>query len=143
VKAVVDSSVLISAFLIAGSLPGRLVRAGLEGRFRLLLSTSILHETTRSLRDKPGLRRFGYSEPEVEQFVRDLTAAAEVVEAVPAIPPTCRDPADDHVLAAALVSGADYLVTGDKDILTLGSFEGIRIIKVRQLVDELGLGDAG
>jgi putative PIN family toxin of toxin-antitoxin system len=137
VKAIVDSSVLISAFLIAESAPGRLVRAGLQDRFRLAVSPMILTETTRSLRDKPGLRRFGYSETEIVAFVRDLTVAAELIEDAPAIPPTCRDPDDDHVLAAATASGADCIVTGDKDLLELGSYHGIVILTVQQFMAKL------
>ena len=47
--------------------------------------------------------------------VRDFLAAA----LIRAIEPVCRDPADDHVLAASLTAGADYIVTGDRDLLVV------------------------
>ncbi len=136
-KAVVDSSVLISAFLMPKSGPGQVLRAGLEGKFQLLVSPMILTEVDRSLRTKRGLLRFGYTEAERKAFVENLAAAAELVEDVPIIPPVCRDPDDDHVLAAALAVRADCIVTGDRDLLDLWAYQGIRILTVRQLLDSI------
>lgn len=48
-----------------------------------------------------------------------------------------RDPADDHVLAAATDGDARYLVTGDHDLVVLGVFRGIAIVTARTLIDSL------
>jgi putative PIN family toxin of toxin-antitoxin system len=64
-------------------------------------------------------------------------------EAVPAtlVPPSeLRDPDDAHVLACALGAEADAIVTGDKDLLVLGTFEGIPIIPATEALKRLGLG---
>lgn len=47
----------------------------------------------------------------------------------------CRDPQDDCILECALKAGADLIITGDKDLLVLGEFRGIRIITPRQYLD--------
>ena len=44
----------------------------------------------------------------------------------------CRDADDDNVLACALAAKADYLVTGDSDLLIIGIFRGIKIITPRE-----------
>ena len=138
-KAIVDSSVLVSAFLTRQGTAGALLAAGLRGRFEIVVSGLILAETARRLLGSDKLRdRYGYAEAEVYRFVERLTAAVTVLSDFPAIIPVCRDPDDDHVLAAALAAQAEYVITGDRDLLDLGSYEGIRIRTVREVLDDLG-----
>lgn len=95
-KAVLDSSVLISAFLTPGNASGALVQAGLDGRFEICVSLEILEETARNLRDKPRLRRrYRYTTEEVIQYVENLADAITVLRELPEIDPACRDPDRD------------------------------------------------
>jgi predicted nucleic acid-binding protein len=48
--------------------------------------------------------------------------------------PTSRDPDDDHVLAAAVAAHADAIVSGDKDLLVLGTFQGILILSPTEFI---------
>ena len=56
---------------------------------------------------------------------------------LPPIAGVVRDPNDDMVIACALKAGANYIVTRDKDLLSLGAYEGIQIVTPRQLLDLL------
>jgi putative PIN family toxin of toxin-antitoxin system len=58
-----------------------------------------------------------------------MTRSAEVVEPAPVASTACRDPADFHVLGTAVAGRAELLVSVDNDLLELGAFEAIRIIR--------------
>lgn len=90
----------------------------------LIVSSSIQVE----LREKL-LGKFRFSGAEAEEAQRWLLATVEWVEPVPLEPPICRDPDDDWILATALSGRADGIVTGDQDLLVLGGFRGIPIVR--------------
>ncbi len=75
--------------------------------------------------------------PAIAAFLNLYRAGSSLVvpEALPA--PICREAADDVVLATALAAGADAIVSGDQDLLVLRSYERIRIISPRSLLEEL------
>jgi uncharacterized protein len=136
VRVLLDSSVLISAFLIPENPAGMLVRAGLDDRFEMCVSLHILEEVERSLRNKLRLRkRYRYADEEIVWFIESIGATVTVVGELHAIPPVCRDPNDDHVLAAAIAANADCIVSGDRDLLVLGKYQGIHIVTVRGFLD--------
>ena len=74
------------------------------------------------------------------QFLDGLARSAELVGDQRQVPAVTRDPSDDQVIAGAVVAQADYLVTGDRDMLVLGKHEGIGIVTPRQFLDLLGAG---
>lgn len=92
-----------------------------HGSVAVLLSAYILDELRRVL---PRLaQRHGLTSAEIEDLVDVLSIQAEVIEPMPGIDTELRDAADQPVLGTLLAaqksSGADYLITGDKDLLAL------------------------
>jgi len=135
VKAVLDTSVLVSAFLKPESLPGAAVRAGLEGHYGLCLSLDILAEVSRTLRKKTRLRRkYSYVDNDVCFYIDRLVSASDLVTRLPNMASVSRDPDDDHVIAAAIASGARAIVTGDKDLLCLKKHLHINMLSVREFL---------
>jgi putative PIN family toxin of toxin-antitoxin system len=126
VRLVLDTNVLVSALHFGGR-PRQLLEDVLRGQHVLVTGTAILTELEAVLVDTCGWEpgRATAARAEVEA-VADVVHPAE-------IPQVCRDPDDDVVLAIAVVGRVEALVTGDADLLTLVSYEGVRITTVAGL----------
>lgn len=120
-RIVLDTNVLVSGLAYPTSVPGRIVDAWRGGRLDVVLSRFILAELLRVL---PRLNhRLQWREQDMLDIVDTLALLADLVEPSADVAlmarPALRDPADGPVLGTLLASGADYLVTGDKDLLVL------------------------
>lgn len=120
-RVVLDTNVLLSGIAYPASVPGKIMAAWRHGSVDVLLSGYILDELRRVL---PRLaHRHGLSMAEIDDLVDALSIQAEVIEPLPVAEQDLRDADDQPVLgtllAALKTSGADYLLTGDKDLLVL------------------------
>jgi uncharacterized protein len=130
VRVVFDTNVLIAAFLTEGVCSKLLVRAR-RGEFELFLSNDIIQEFERNLRKK-----FSLSSSEIiDTHTVLIEATKEIVQKVGPIVPVCRDPEDDKILACAKQVDADYLVTGDQDLLVINRHGRTRIVTPRNFED--------
>lgn len=118
-RLVLDTNLLVSGLISPAGAPNRLLRLWQADAFVLLVTPALLEEITDVLVRPLLRRRFALTAAEVEQFRTRLSLAAEMVQPVASLPLSCRDPKDDMVLAAAFGGKADYLVTGDQDLLVL------------------------
>jgi putative PIN family toxin of toxin-antitoxin system len=116
VRVVLDTNVLVSGLAYPGSVPGRIVGLWRDGGLDVVLSRYILDEMARVL---PRLPRIKMSAGEIRDLVDSFMFLADVVEPSAEPEAALRDPADQLVLATLLASRADYLITGDKDLLAL------------------------
>jgi len=124
-KVFLDTNVLVAAFATRG-LCSDVVRLVLA-EHDLVVSETILAELGRVLADKIGL-----PDRAVRAVVRFVRQRATVMPpGSPAPPITPRDPGDVAVLADALVSGAEVLVTGDRDLLVLPVQRALRVVDPR------------
>ena len=130
-KVVVDTNVLMSGIFFGGT-PGRILDALKLGHVTLTASPSILEEYRRVGEDLEST----YGELGAQSLVTLLAARAEVVDAPDLSEPVSRDPDDDKFLACALAASAPVVVSGDRDLQTLGSWQGIRILSPRAFADE-------
>lgn len=120
-QVILDTNVLVSGIAYPASVPGKIMAAWRHGSFDLLLSTYILDELRRVL---PRLTpRHGLTSGEIDDLVDALAMQAELIEPLDNFDHDLRDIADQPVLntllAALRTAGADYLITGDKDLLVL------------------------
>jgi uncharacterized protein len=121
-RVLLDTNVLIAAFVARGACTELFEHCARN--HTLVTSPALLAELDVTLH-----RKFGASVRDANAVVTLLRGRFERIDPRPLDEPVCRDPDDDQVLAAALSGRCDCIVTGDKDLLVLGSFSGIPIVK--------------
>ena len=128
-RAVPDTNILISAFMVEGN-EYRLIEKGFKKEILLLTSLALIEEFKEvALRPK-----FGFTKEEIDDFVDALVEVSELVMPTQKITGVCRDPDDEKLLEAAVEGKADYIVSGDKDLLVLKSFSNIKIVTAAELL---------
>lgn len=132
VRAVVDTNVTISAALCAGT-SRKIWLSFQEGKISLIFSSSMLEELTRTFR-KPKIAKL-INEDEAKKMLLFIELFAEFVEPSKEIL-LCRDPADNHIIATALAAKANFIISGDDDLLSLKS-PPISIITPKKFVEYL------
>jgi putative PIN family toxin of toxin-antitoxin system len=128
-RAVLDSTILVSAFLTPGGAADALVDQAKVGRITCAVAEDILAETARVLLATPRIRqRYPYTDADVEDYLQGIRQAAFVVSDLPPLSGIVRDPNDDMILACAVAASASHVVTRDDDLLSLGTYEGVTIV---------------
>jgi uncharacterized protein len=128
-RVVADTNVLVSAIQFGGK-PKQLLDLAVDGHVDLALSEAILEETARVLRNK-----FHRTSDEIRETDKQLRVVGRIVAPTESISVIDTDPTDDRILERAVAADAQVIVSGDKHLLALGSFSGIRI---QRLVEFLG-----
>ncbi len=127
-RVLLDSNVWLAILTTDGQCR-RVWREARDGS-QVFASSDILGEIEEKLRLKFGFHpRHAHL---LATFVQRQTRSVTVRGSPPKV---CRDPDDDYILAAAVNAGCDYLVTGDKDLLALKIFEGMKIVTPREFAE--------
>jgi putative PIN family toxin of toxin-antitoxin system len=132
IRATVDTNIFISALLFGG-VPGRFLALALAGSVRLVTSPALLDELDEKLRLK-----FEWSPAKAAQARRELETLCDLVSTTAFLSVVKDDPDDDRVLECAIAGSADVIISGDRHLLDLRSFQGIQILTVRRLMDQIG-----
>jgi uncharacterized protein len=122
ISVTLDSNIYVSA-LQFGGIGVRLIGMARSGAIRMDTSEAILAETIGVLRDK-----FGWDGYRLHFARLDLRKFAHVVVPTQKLNVT-GDPDDNRILECAIAAGSDYIVTYDKDLLRLGEYAGIKIVR--------------
>jgi putative PIN family toxin of toxin-antitoxin system len=128
----IDTNVLLSAAL-RDKLPEQVVLyVATRDDFRWLVSPEILAEYNGVLR-RP---KFGLDQQVLKQWAELLAMRTVNIDSPPKVPDFPRDPKDAPFLAAAMAVRADYLITGDKDLLEAKDIVTTRIVTVAEFAGE-------
>lgn len=131
---VVDTSVILSAAILPGSVPGRVIDFVLD-HGRLMHSAATIAEADRILR-KPRFDRYCTEKDRLDFLTLLVNSGREVDILTPVV--ACRDPNDDMFLEVAVNGAADYLVSGDADLLALHPFQGIPVLTPADFLAAVG-----
>jgi putative PIN family toxin of toxin-antitoxin system len=137
VSAVVDTNVLVSGLVAPPGQPRQILDAWLEEGFTLVTSLYLVEELVHVLAYPRIAKRLRLDEAELATLLAALLSRARVVPGRLHLPGVTRDPKDDAVVACAVEGEADYIVSGDQDLLTLGKYRGIQIVRPREFVEIL------
>lgn len=132
-RAVVDTNVLVSGLLWRGK-PHALIGQCRAGAVTLICSPALLAEFA-DVVARPKFRRIlERSHTDSRRMLAEVQRLADIVEPPPLPAPVGRDPDDDAVLALAVAARADLVVSGDADLLVLGTYAGIPIVDAAEAV---------
>ena len=126
-RVVLDTNVVVSA-LLWGGIPERLIELAGEGSLECFTSEALLAELAGILGRAKFAARLKQKNLSAAEIVARYREIAETVEAAPIEETALRDPDDAAVLACALASRAEAIVSGDDDLRVLGSFQGIPVL---------------
>jgi putative PIN family toxin of toxin-antitoxin system len=138
VRVVLDTNVVLSALVFGAGAAGRLRLCWQRGDCVPLVSTATAQELVRVL----AYPKFGLSKPDQEELLADYLPYAQTLR-IPQPPPAvpaCRDPLDVPFLHLAVAGKAQWLVSGDKDLLTLAEefqqASGCRIVTMDAFLNQ-------
>jgi len=122
-KIVIDTNIYISAIFWGGK-PRSVVDLGCNGQISIFTSSQIENEINKKLKTK-----FGLSDEEVAQILLDFSTFTLPIKASRKITVIDDDPDDDKFIECAVASRAGFIVSGDKHLLNLKEYKGIKIMK--------------
>lgn len=130
-KVVFDTNVFISAFVIPGGKAEEAYLHAIKGDFTLYSSVAILHETAQKLREK-----FGWEENRIARLLKTIAKIAIVIKTQPHLHLLADEP-DNRIIECAMEAKAEFIVTGDKHLLSLKHFQDIDIISLSGFLEAL------
>jgi len=131
ITAVFDTNILFSATGWRGN-PFQCVELARAGEFRAFTCPELMEE----LAEKLGTR-LHFSADQVAESLADYLGFLRVIQIPKTLAAVCRDPDDNMVLECALEGHAQYIVSGDKDLLELKEFRDIRIVRAAEFLNLL------
>ena len=130
-RVVLDTNVFISGVFFTGP-PFRILKAWSEGEMDIVLTPEILDEYQRAA-EKLNVR---FPDVEITPVLALVAASATLIQAPALAEAVCADAEDDKFVAAAMAAQCGIIVSGDKHLLDVTGYRGIRVLRPRAYVDE-------
>ena len=123
IRVVLDTNVLVSGIFWSGA-PSHILEAWHDCKIKLVTSPDILQEYSRVTQ---AISR-KYKNIDISRIIELVTILSDVYQPVKLDSAISRDPDDDKFIACALSAGCHIIVSGDKDLLDVGSYGEVKIL---------------
>ena len=133
-KVVIDTNQFVSALISKKGQSARLLDLWREQHFILVTSLEIIAEIKEVLEYPHISKKYKLNKADITSLLFLIEHEAVVIPALPAVCIIKDDPDDNKFLACALAAKADYIVSGDQHLLSLGNYESISIITVKDFL---------
>lgn len=124
---VIDTNILVSA-LVFGGKPEEILKLATSHRIKAITSSELLAELVGVL-----AKKFNFSAQRIKAVEEKLKQSLEIVVVSREI--TILGSADDRVLEAAIAGKCRFIVSGDRELLALGKFEGVNLLDVKEFLE--------
>ena len=131
-RAILDTNVFVSGVFFTGP-PRRILEAWRDGKLQLILTQEILEEYQRV----GEVLAEQFPAVELRPMIEWVTINAEVFPSQTMPEPISDDPDDDKFIACALISRCKLIISGDRHLLKVSGYRGIRVMKPRQFVTQM------
>ena len=131
IRIVLDTNVLVSAILSPRSKSAQIIRLVLEDALSLAISQNLLDEVYRVVRYPKLVKLFkkhGIIPEEITSIIERLSRIAVVTPGELNLDVIQEDPANNKILACAIESEADFIISGDRHLTDLKEYQGIAIV---------------
>lgn len=118
-RLVLDTNIWLSGLMLPASIPGQILRAVRSAQIVAVMSAPLSEEIAVALTYRKVRTRIALSDEELARFVAELQYVTDFVTITGSTAKVPRDRRDDIVLATFVAGAADYLITGDADLLAL------------------------
>lgn len=130
-KVVIDTNVVVSALFFGGK-PRTLIELLINKELDAYITQDIIEE----YRDTVAYLQNKYKEKQVFVPLAHIISSCKLIKKETDIK-VCRDPDDDKFISCAIDAKCLYIISGDKDLLTIRQYEGIRIMTVAEFFQML------
>ncbi len=133
-KALLDTNALVSVLLRPDGVSRQIFERWLDGEFELAVSPGTLRELADVLPRPHIFKKYHLTEQLIDQHLDTLRTEAEVAPGLLVLDAVPDDPKDNHIIAAAIETSCEYIVSGDRHLLDLHEFQNIRIVTPRDFL---------
>lgn len=133
-KVVLDTNQFVSSIISKKGPSAQLFQAWREHAYILIISLEIIKEIEQALRYPHITKKYHLREEDIESFIHLIEHEAVVLPGSLRVDVIKEDPEDNKILACALEARAQYIVSGDKHLLSLRQYKDIAIVTAREFL---------